>query len=236
MTCRDALLLLEFARPGATELEAPDINALETHLAECRSCTAFARQEREFNDRLVHMVDRIPQSSGGKSAVLKRLQSRSGLWHKQVALVSTIALLAGVNIWTALPRPKLDPDVLLTDAQTQFGNYDLCNNWLMGQNSMFQFPRGFDAKYLVCFQRQAIHGTNAPVLTFVRGDSLARVTVLSSVQFRNLSNYGNGQVFENSVATVLILRDATCSGVVYLVEIINGTVDRFYNEQVNTVT
>lgn len=236
MTCRDALLLLEFARPGATELEAPDINALETHLAECRSCAAFGRQDRELNDQLESLVERIPQPHGGKLAVLKRLQSRTRNWKKQVALVSMIALLAALNIWEAMPRPKLDPDVLLTDAQTQFGNYDQCNTWLMGQNSMFQFPRGFDAKYLVCFQRQAIHGTNAPVLTFVRGDSLARVTVLSSVQFRNLSNYGNGQVFENSVATVLILRDATCSGVVYLVEIINGTVDRFYNEHVNTVT
>jgi hypothetical protein len=60
--------------------------------------------------------------------------------------------------------------------------------------------------------------------------------VLTPRQFRNLSEFEHGRVAENSVGTVLILRDDRLPGVVYLVEIINGPVERFYNEQINTVT
>jgi hypothetical protein len=236
MNCRDALLLLEFARPGATELEGADIAALETHLADCRPCSTFARHEREWTDRIVTAINPIPDPSRGKADVLNRIHQKRRGWQKQIALICAIVVIAGSTLWGLIPGPNLYPEIILTDCLIQFGNLDQCKDWLNAQNSLFQFPPGFQAQYLISFERRAIHGTRAPVLTFVRGDSRAQVTVLTSNQFRNLPKLEHGRAGENSVGTILIIRDINVPGVVYLVEIVNGPVERFYNEPVNTVT
>ena len=44
MDCEFARQLLIFARPGATELEAADVAALEGHLADCVDCRARSRR------------------------------------------------------------------------------------------------------------------------------------------------------------------------------------------------
>jgi len=60
MTCHDALRLLDFARPGATELDAADIAALETHLADCPACNRQARVERAWDDRIAEAMSSVP--------------------------------------------------------------------------------------------------------------------------------------------------------------------------------
>ena len=47
MDCKTARLLLLFARPLPTELEASEAEALESHLADCPECGALAQAERQ---------------------------------------------------------------------------------------------------------------------------------------------------------------------------------------------
>lgn len=236
MNCRDALLLLEFARPGATELEAADIVALETHLADCRACSSFAKLERDFADQITTELGKVPNPQRGPSYLLRKLNNRHRSWSYQSALTITIFVFAGLSIWGALPRPKLDPDSILENAQIQIANRQNANSWLVAQDSRFEFPPRFRPQFLVNYERRSIHGTAAPVLTFVRGDSLARVTVLTANQFRNLSEFADGQVAENSVGTLTILRHPGQPEVVYLVEVFNGPLNGFLESESSPIT
>ena len=60
--------------------------------------------------------------------------------------------------------------------------------------------------------------------------------MVSRKQFGNLSEFRDGRVAQNSVCTVLVLHDPDMSEVVFIVEIINGPVELFYNEGEASVT
>jgi hypothetical protein len=135
-----------------------------------------------------------------------------------------------------IPASKLDADSIASDAYDQVGNGDGVEEWLAQQNRHFAFPPRMNARYLIGSERRDFHGVKAPVLTFVRHNAMARVAVLSANQFRNLSKLPDGTAASNSVCTILIVRVPNSPDVVYVVEVINGRVEDFYNEVESTVT
>ena len=58
----------------------------------------------------------------------------------------------------------------------------------------------------------------------------AHVVVVTPAQFRNLPALPDGRAAENSMATLLIVRDADRPGVVYIIEVLNGPIEPFYAE------
>ncbi len=231
MNCHDALLLLEFARPGATELEAADIAALETHLADCPACAAFARQERQSHDRLANAMAIAPMPSSKVTQLQNQLSRQRRRSQLRSVLIGASCFAFAWALWWAIPGPPFDPYAMLASAEGQFGNSDVAQTWLTAQNSRFQYPAQFRKNYLLAYARHDFYGVSAPVLTFVHGNSMARVAVLTPKQFRNLPEFQAGQVAENSSGRIHILRDPNWPDVVYVVEVINGSIEPFLVEE-----
>src|SRR5438067_9091030 len=106
MDCRTARLLLEFARPFTTELDATEAAALEQHLAGCPNCRAAAHVERCVEEQLRAAMQAVPAPGGMRSALLARLSAeRRNGWQKRWAingLATAAALLLavwGVHAW-----------------------------------------------------------------------------------------------------------------------------------------
>jgi anti-sigma factor RsiW len=227
MTCRDALLLLEFARPGATELDAADIAALETHLAGCPTCGAFARSERESTDRLTRAFSITPDAAISVEQLKGQLAAhrRRWLWRRTAIACGVVGFAAAT--WWVIPGPYFDPYSVLSTSSDQVANRAAANSWLESIDRRFAFPPRFRDRLLIGFEKRNIYRTTAPVLTFALGNSVAKVTVVTERQFRNLHEFTEERVAETSLGSIHIIRDPNIPGVVYLVEVINGPIEPF---------
>jgi len=230
MTCHEALRLLEFARPGATELDAADIAALETHLAGCTACGHFARLERVWDDQVAAAMHAVPPPAVDPAGLLQSLRSARRHWWRWLGLTAATAGWAGVVIWTAIPAPRFDAEAVAERGQIQAGNAEGAASWLRAENARFGFPPRFRPRYLIRFERQAFYGVTTPVLTFVRGGTLARVAVLNERDFRNLRSLPDGPVADSSSCSVTLVRDPDRPGVVYVIEAFNGPVEPMYDD------
>ncbi len=236
MDCELARQLLIFARPGATELDAADVAALETHIADCPDCLTRSRKDRAWDDRLASAMQAVAVPHDGRARLDRRLvRERSGWRTRTSAKVGAVFAVAAA-VWCIIPSPQLNVDKISADAYDLVGNRDGVEEWLRKKDSRFRFPPRMNAKYLVGCERRAFHGVKAPVLTFVRQNAIATVAVVYEGQVKDLSELQDGRVAENSVCTVLIVRDPEFPEVVYVIEIIIGPVELFYNEGEATAT
>lgn len=236
MTCDEIRRLLEFARPGVTELDAVDIVAIERHLADCSPCASIARADRAFDDKIAHTMQAIQSPPGARGRLLERAKFARRTWRRKRVTAGALAACALVAGWWLYPAPRLDTDSIANIAWERFNNQVAAEEWLVQHNRNFGFPPRFKAKYLVGFETRDFHGVSAPVLTFIKRNSLARVVVLAENQFRNLSGLPDGPVADNSAMTLLVIHDPTTTGVVYWVEVLNGPVDPFYVDDEPSVT
>ncbi len=236
MDCELARQLLIFARPGTTELDAAEVAALETHIADCPDCRARGRRDRDWDDRLASAMQAVDVPHDCRARLDKRLRRERGAWQRRTLAKVGAAFAFGAAIWCLIPSPQLNVETIAADAYDLVGNRDGVEEWLRKKDSHFSFPPRMNAKYLVGCERRAFHGVSAPVLTFVRQNAIATVAVVYAKQVRDLSALHDGRVAENSVCTVLIVRDPEWPEVVYVIEIIIGPVELFYNEGEATAT
>lgn len=236
MTCHDALRLLEFARPGATELDAADIASLETHLADCDACGSLARAERAWDDRVADAMRTVPIPAIASARLMQTLGAVRRRWWQVLGLKAATVTWFGVVVWSGWPAPRFDADAVAERGQIQAGNAEAAAAWLGAADARFGFPPRFRPRYLIRFERQPFYGTSAPVLTFVRGGTLARVAILSERQFRNLGELKDGPIGETSSCTVTLVRDPERPGVVYVIEAFNGPVEPMYDDSEPSAT
>lgn len=236
MECELARKLLVFARPGVSELDPADVAALESHLADCADCSEYNRKENCWDERLARAMQAVPLPVQGRARVEERLIAARSAWRCRAGLRLAGAVLVASLVYWVIPSPRLDSDAIIADAYDQVGNRDGVAEWLTHYDKRFGFPPQMNAKYLISCERRDFHGVKAPVLTFVRQSAQARVAVLSSRQFRNLPTLPAGRAAENSVCTLFIIRDPDSADVVFVVEVINGPIELFYNEPGESVT
>jgi hypothetical protein len=236
MTCREALLLLEFVRPGATELESAEVAALDRHLAACPRCHRAARAGRAWDERVTRTFNDVHPTPGAKSRLLDVLRQRRVGWWRLAGLRFAIVTLGTVVAWSLVPGPRLAVDDVVEMAQEKINNADAARAWLATQDRTFEFPPRFRAKYLLTYDRQRFHGVTSPVLVFVRHNTLARVAVLRESQFRNLRGLEAGTVSQNSACSLVVLREPECPGVVFVAEVLNGPVESLFSDDESPIT
>ena len=100
MDCKNARLLLEFARPGGAELDGADAAALNQHLAECPDCAAQAHEEQRADEHLARAMRDVPIPAGLSDRLLKRLTIERDAWYRRwiVRCVAAAAVLAGLCV------------------------------------------------------------------------------------------------------------------------------------------
>jgi hypothetical protein len=197
MECRNARLLLEFARPGSSELDAVEAEALGQHLSECPDCSALAQFERRVDDHLGRAMRDVPVPSGlrerilGKLAGERSLRNRRWLLRASAAAAVLLLGLTGWYLWSSnLPAltpddvpylvgagPFVEPDELRAHS---VGHWDIAA----------ELPPRFNPKLLQSYDLAILQGRQVPLLVFARESEeprhrpdVARVYILSRRQF-----------------------------------------------------
>lgn len=201
MDCRTARMLLEFARPFATELDANEAAALEQHLAGCPDCRAAAQVERQVDEQLRTAMLAAPIPGGLRRNLLARLNDERRVgWQKRwavrsVAVAATVLLaLWGVRAWL-YPRAPLDVDNIVMqeimtprspeEAEARFREWGV----------RVVAPTQFNYRLLAFCELADFQGKRTPHLVFQaqapQGVVFARVYVLSDREF-DLRRFAEG--------------------------------------------
>ncbi len=195
MDCKTARLLLDFDRPGASELERADADALEGHLAACPQCEALAQADRPFDAALGHAMRQVEVPDGLRAQLLARLEAERGAWYRRWyghgfrALAAAAALLLLVWGWwywrSEQPRP-VQPEAVVQAVNLSRSNRDEAQAALKALGVAAELPRDLNYAYLVSHGVTDLPGhpgTTVAQLVFNHNDRLALVYVLPTRQF-----------------------------------------------------
>src|SRR5581483_8877593 len=115
MQCSTARLLLTFARPKASELDAGVVQSLNEHLGECAECGAFARAEHQFERLLGPAMRQVAVPRDLRERLLTRLQAERRSWYKRLpqrhpaiaaAVAAVLLLTVGLVVYAATRPPR----------------------------------------------------------------------------------------------------------------------------------
>jgi hypothetical protein len=235
--CELARQLLDYARPGANELDAADASALEQHLADCPLCGDRARAERSFGATIAGAMRAIPVPKDLRERLTTRLLAARRAWWRRAWLCVGSAffalLAAGVGGWYS-SRLVIDPSAVAQAAYEQSGlsrsndeARDGVTAWLRQLDARLRAPEELNYKLFSFNIQSDFEGlTRVPTLVFVRGDTAARVYVLRENAFKNLGSLTD-QPVEVGGCTVTARRYPDMNGWVFLIVISGAPLDTF---------
>jgi hypothetical protein len=246
MDCKTARLLLAFARPTCSELEACAVEALDDHLAQCTACEALARAEHHFERRLGLAVRDVPLPPDLRQRLLTRLQAERRAWytslprrHPRVAAAAAALLLLamGIGIYLAIrpPRP-LDLPALADNWNRRVpASPDQVQKAFEEWGFPTVVPSAFNYQYLDSYDLQPLGDTMVPHLFFIRGSNYASVYILSGSQFDIRAAVD--QPREGSGRFTVELRPSPAnSNVAYLIKYTGGSLDWLVEEEKRSTT
>ncbi len=195
MDCKTARLLLDFDRPGASELERLDADALEGHLAGCPQCDALAQAERQFDASLARAMRQVEVPDGLRGQLLSRLEAERGAWYRRwyghgfrvlAAAAALLLLVWGWWYWHADQARPVQPEGVVQAVNLSRTNRDEVQASLKALGVATDLPRDLNYAYLVSHGVTDLPGhpgTKVAQLVFNRADRLALVYVLPAKQF-----------------------------------------------------
>jgi hypothetical protein len=241
MDCKTARLLLNFARPLSTELEASDAEALHGHLADCPTCGPQAEAERLADDRIGQAVRAVPVPDGLRERLLARLaaerDARHWRWLRWGSGIAAALLVTGLLGWALQSRqlrPIPNPEDVGTSLVEQRGaDPDLVQRAFQSQGVRTVLPRSLDyQRYLAFYNLIEFQGKTVPQLVFLnpRGES-AIVRILSDQQFDLASVHQLvKQPYDSGELTVKIMTDPGNPHFAYLVIYTGGPQEWFLGD------
>lgn len=186
MDCKTARLLLDFARPGATELDEGDGEALATHLAECSTCAIVQQHERRWDEPLGRAMRDVPVPPELRGRLLQCLAARRDAWYRRrVWPALAAAAAAALLIWLGvghLVRP-LEPDLVRLHEEMNLAGTPAAavTDWLQRHDG--NEPPDFNASLLTHSALVDFQGKRVPLLEYRQGAEQAWVYVLHDGDF-----------------------------------------------------
>jgi hypothetical protein len=227
MDCRTARLLLDYSRPRSKELEAGEVEALETHLAGCSECDALARAERRADEHLGRAVRDVPLPDGLRERIVARLGREQGARRRRVlartARLAAAAAVLGFAAWLGYTfYPKRLPEFPVAEARDDKflmmgANRDRVQEWLDGQGNGLVAPPQFNYALLSYYVMEERQGQRVPLLVFVNGQHNAFVYVISGKQFDLEALFRDKPVGSGGQSVELLRGDADHPHVAYAV-------------------
>jgi hypothetical protein len=235
MDCKNARLLLEFARPGGSELEEADSEALQRHLAECPECAAVAHDERRADEHLGRAMRAVPVPAGLRERVLKRLSVERDAWYRRwlVRWVAAAAVLLaagwlGYYYWFG-QLPVIDGNLAHWQANKRaFSAKEVEEAFHQDFDVTMKAPPDFNYHLLRSYGMGNFQGHQVPQLLFIAPGAndhqppLAMVYVLSGRQFDLERTSKNGIAFSSGSQRVK-LDDFGVRGYLYVVVYTEGS-------------
>jgi hypothetical protein len=204
MDCRNARLLLDFARPQSPELDASETEALESHLADCPDCGPLARDERRLDDHLGQAMKAVPVPSNLRNRLLSRLgaesDARQRRWLVRLLGLAGAAAALCFLVWGGLrlTLPELVPEeVVEQNARPVVSSAAELEEWFKnhhGVDVVAPSPKDFRYAWLTYFGMDRLDGKTVPMLLFVYGhdgQAVAHVYLVRDDQFKNLKDQIN---------------------------------------------
>lgn len=237
MKCESARRLLEFARPGARELESADLAALERHLAECAACDKLHRAQQRDDERLSTAMQAVPVPAGGRASALARLKSARTVWWRTRLLGATAVVLALTLLTTIVNRywgrPVFDPSLIAQATYEQAGQFrsadearQVADAWLRSIDRRLSAPAEWNYRSVAFFGRADFEGLpSVPMLVLTRADAVARIYVVRASAFRNLDD-GN-QTSEEGGSVVAVRRYPELPGWAFIAVVTGGPLEFF---------
>jgi hypothetical protein len=235
--CHDARLLLEMARPLATQLDAPGKKELAAHLADCPDCGPWAESERLVDEHFAQALQAVPVPTYLGQHIVSSLQSARYRWYGAriartvaTAAVLLVAVWAGWEFWwNGKPAIELgDVDYLVYPHDGDLYTPELVEEAFAGDGvSMVAPPKTeFDYTFLDSHGMARFKGQQVPYMLFIRhGEqqpAVAKVFVLSDRQF-NFEDIRQGKPrTTGGRKSVAIVNHPTNKGVLYVV-VFSGT-------------
>jgi hypothetical protein len=107
MDCSNARLFLCFHRPGCDDLDGPEAEELNRHLAHCTECGALADTERRLDQHLGRAMRAVEVPEGLRGRILQRVAAERGDWYRRwtaraarvVAGVASLVLVCVAGWW-----------------------------------------------------------------------------------------------------------------------------------------
>jgi hypothetical protein len=219
MDCRTARLLLDFARPSRPELPADDLDALDAHLLGCAECEALSRAERAADVRLAQAMREVSLPEGLRERIGARLETERGhrqrrrvAWTLRAAIAAAILFVSCWFGWSryAKPKPELDLERLHYDVVMNLPQEPdkVKQGFLDHYNVKTPTPTAFNYAFLKFYAVADCQNQRVPFLFFERGDTEARVFVISSGRF-NLDGLEPGPAIDSGGYRVEVVRDDT---------------------------
>jgi hypothetical protein len=237
MECNHARRLLEFSRPGISELDATDLIALETHLAECSACGPAYEAERRGDECLAMAMQAVPIAENGSSRLMAKLAAARRAWWR-IRVLFVAALGVGITLLTSVAfntfgRPTIDPVTITQAAYEQTGQGRtldearmMVDQWLRGIDRRLSAPLEWNYKLVAFLERSDFQGlSSVPTFVLINGPATARVYVVRASAYRNLEALE--QPVEAGGCSVGLRRYADLPGWVFIVITSGGPLDLF---------
>ncbi len=233
MDCKTARLLLLFAQPLPTELEASEAEALESHLADCPECGPLAQAERQTDASLGRAMREVPVPADLRSRLLARLDAERGAWYRRrSARILTAAAALGLVVWLGLSwlgqRTAIDLQALHNEVSQQTGGRpEQVEQWFYDKYRIrTSAPTDFNYNLLTTYHLADLENHRVPWLMFLHAEGAAHVYILRDNHF-NVSALLAQPRFESGGIAVEVRPHPTDPHLVYLVWYTGGSLRRF---------
>jgi hypothetical protein len=119
MDCKTARLFLHFHRPDASDLDGPEAEELEHHLAHCSECNALAGAQRRLDQHLGRAMRAVEVPAGLRKDILGALAEQRRAWNRRwfgyagrCAAAAAVLLAVGLGwfFWLSFKPRSIAPD------------------------------------------------------------------------------------------------------------------------------
>jgi hypothetical protein len=203
MDCRTARNLMLYSRVGASELDVPEQQLLDAHLAGCPECDAALRCERHVDAHLGKVMREVPIPANLRKRLLTQLAQNREEWYRRwlargmrVAAVAAAFLIGVVAFahWRMQTLPVVNQEEVVEFADRP--NYnplsrEEATQWFDKNGEKVILPDRFNYLYSTDCGFSDFKGRKTPVLYFNGHGTSAHVYIISSEHF-NLNAVDEG--------------------------------------------
>jgi hypothetical protein len=184
--------MLDFARPQRPELESDDLEALDSHLADCPECGPLAQTERQIDNRISRVMQAVPIPESLHERLLTKLETdrKSRNWKRRrwlaipaAAAALLLATWLGLN-WFAKPQ-RISVEEL---ADLEYGKVinprtEMVQDYFRGEGIFAIAPANANYSLLSDCYVTSLQGKKVAKLVFTDGKNSARVYILPTKDF-----------------------------------------------------
>jgi hypothetical protein len=232
MECKNARLLLDYARPRGTDLGLDETAALEGHLAECMECGSVAREERRLDEHLGQAMRAVAVPEGLQARTLGRLAVERDRWYRQWlvrcggilgAAAAIVLLIWGGVIWRNGPSHLEIDEAIRALADKSTATPEKVQEWFQRAHHVRTFApsdKEFDYRWLASYQMEDFAGRRVPALLFTYNDlrtqDWAKVFIVSQKDFSNLEQLANQQAEGSGGYKAMVIQNRERPDVYYI--------------------